>query len=164
MRGQLVTWAPHPLCTLSAGGRTVRKLGADGWDCLVYNTQPVRGGRHTFKLKLDLLHRDVMGVSFGVLPLGADPAVCHNSAPMYNGRRVRSLKRSLHAGNCRVGEWDHGPVTHAARTSVQHGHVGCCAMSPRFAHSHGMLVSHAPIASPHMCKLCVVVIAVGGRG
>ena len=43
------------------------------------------------RLKLDLLHRDTYGVSFGLLPLPADPALCHSSAAMYSGRRVSSL-------------------------------------------------------------------------
>lgn len=48
-RQLLLTWSPHLLCQLTSGGRTVRKMGGDGWDCLVVNDSPVRAGTHVFK-------------------------------------------------------------------------------------------------------------------
>jgi hypothetical protein len=61
-RQLLLTWSPHLLCQLSSGGRTVRKMGGDGWDCLVVNDSPVRAGAHVFKC--------VLGMGYGVMVWG----------------------------------------------------------------------------------------------
>jgi hypothetical protein len=68
-----LTWKNTPGAELSNGGRTVKKIGATGWDCNVLASRGFSSGVHEWAVR-----RDVAGTGnllIGVASSALDPTV-----------------------------------------------------------------------------------------